>query len=315
MATVKFYNTNPVVTSYTDYYPFGYPMPNRNWSGTDYRFGFNGQEKDNEIYGEGKSYTAEFWQYDSRLGRRWNLDPVQKPNESPYATFANNPIWFTDIVGKDTSFGNDNQARQDFLKAYNTVNTTISDLESEIQGYQNQLSSGTLNKHETRATKNAKAEAEANLTEWNKLKSDFTYILTSKVVFHYNSDTKELKKNENGKITSGHITGSGTEMTGDVYISIRPGYDDYVIHEGRHCNQALQRTNHRPVLEIEREAFLYQKIYNAQGVYDLIENARILEYKDPTSKYSDPNNRPLFYDLDDAIKYIYKDLIESENKK
>jgi len=92
----------PQVVSFTDYYPFGFPMAERSGNLSGYRFGFNGQEKDNEVYGEGKSYTAEFWQYDSRLGRRWNVDPVTKPNESPYATFANNPIWFTDKVGLDT---------------------------------------------------------------------------------------------------------------------------------------------------------------------------------------------------------------------
>src|SRR5690606_18721571 len=41
-----------------------------------YKYGFNGQEKDNEVYGDGNSYTAEFWQYDPRLGRRWNVDPL-----------------------------------------------------------------------------------------------------------------------------------------------------------------------------------------------------------------------------------------------
>jgi hypothetical protein len=40
-----------------------------------YRFGFNGQEKVNEIAGVGNHNTAEFWEYDTRLGRRWNLDP------------------------------------------------------------------------------------------------------------------------------------------------------------------------------------------------------------------------------------------------
>ena len=48
----------------------------------NYRFGFNGQEKDDEIFGStGTSYTAEFWQYDARIGRRWNVDPVDKPWE------------------------------------------------------------------------------------------------------------------------------------------------------------------------------------------------------------------------------------------
>ncbi|MGQ3085725.1 MAG: hypothetical protein ACT6RA_01130, partial [Flavobacterium sp.] len=72
-----------------------------------YRYGFNGQMKDDEVYGvEGTSYTAEYWQYDSRLGRRWNVDPVVKYHESPYAAFANNPIWFADPNGADTTITN-----------------------------------------------------------------------------------------------------------------------------------------------------------------------------------------------------------------
>jgi hypothetical protein len=54
------------------------------------------------VYGEGKSYTAEFWQYDSRLGRRWNLDPVIKPSLSTFSTFANNPIIYKDFFGLDS---------------------------------------------------------------------------------------------------------------------------------------------------------------------------------------------------------------------
>lgn len=64
------------------------------------RFGFNGQEKDDEINGAtGTSYTAEFWQYDSRIGRRWNLDPVDQISISNYATFRLNPIWMVDPKG------------------------------------------------------------------------------------------------------------------------------------------------------------------------------------------------------------------------
>ena len=43
--------------------------------------------------------TAEFWEYDSRTGRRWNLDPIIKPNISQYATFDNNPIFYVDVKG------------------------------------------------------------------------------------------------------------------------------------------------------------------------------------------------------------------------
>ena len=53
------------------------------------------------MLGNGASFSAEFWQYDSRLGRRWNVDPVFKEYESPYACFAGNPVWFADTRGKD----------------------------------------------------------------------------------------------------------------------------------------------------------------------------------------------------------------------
>jgi RHS repeat-associated protein len=77
-------------------------MPTRHESSAGYRYGFQKQEKDNEIAGEGNSYTAKFWQYDSRLGRRWNIDPVVKHHESSYATFSNNPIFLIDPTGADT---------------------------------------------------------------------------------------------------------------------------------------------------------------------------------------------------------------------
>ncbi len=77
-------------------------QPGRNFNSSEYRFGFQGQEKDDEISGVGNSYTAQFWQYDPRLGRRWNIDPVIKEWESSYACFANNPILFVDPFGLDT---------------------------------------------------------------------------------------------------------------------------------------------------------------------------------------------------------------------
>ncbi len=76
-------------------------MPGRTLTAANYRYGFNGQEKDNEISGEGNAYTAEFWEYDSRIGRRWNVDPVVKPWESPYVAFNNNPNIMIDPDGRD----------------------------------------------------------------------------------------------------------------------------------------------------------------------------------------------------------------------
>lgn len=83
-----------------DYYPFGMQMPGRKYTAAGaYRYGFNGQENSVEI-AEGLT-TAMFWEYDSRIGRRWNMDPVNKEYESPYSCFKNNPILLTDILGND----------------------------------------------------------------------------------------------------------------------------------------------------------------------------------------------------------------------
>jgi hypothetical protein len=67
-----------------------------------YRFGYNGQEKVDEIAGAGNHNTAEFWEYDTRLGRRWNRDPKPNLSVSDYACFNNNPILNIDIKGDTT---------------------------------------------------------------------------------------------------------------------------------------------------------------------------------------------------------------------
>ncbi|MBI1308197.1 MAG: hypothetical protein GC181_16465, partial [Bacteroidetes bacterium] len=61
---VQYYEAQ--VVSISDYYPFGMMMHDRSYSNAnkDYRFGFNGQERDDEVSGKSNSMTAEFWQYD-----------------------------------------------------------------------------------------------------------------------------------------------------------------------------------------------------------------------------------------------------------
>ena len=94
----------------------------------EYRYGMNTQEKDNEIYGEGNSYTAEYWQYDARLGRRWNVDPVVKEWESGYATFHNNPIICVDIKGDDPTTNNKkgDRSMKKYERKYNKAAEEIS---------------------------------------------------------------------------------------------------------------------------------------------------------------------------------------------
>ena len=74
-------------------------MAGRGFSGS-YRFGYQGSEKDNEVAGDGNSYTTEFRQLDPRLGRWFSVDPVFQPWQSPYTSMDNNPIQYTDVTGQ-----------------------------------------------------------------------------------------------------------------------------------------------------------------------------------------------------------------------
>uniref|UniRef100_UPI002ED1D933 RHS repeat domain-containing protein n=1 Tax=Flavobacterium sp. C4GT6 TaxID=3103818 RepID=UPI002ED1D933 len=84
-----------------DYYPFGMQMPNRFYNGTDYRYGFNGKEKDDEIKGLGAQYDYGFRIYDSRIGRFLSTDPLFAgyPYYTPYQFAGNRPIWAVDLDG------------------------------------------------------------------------------------------------------------------------------------------------------------------------------------------------------------------------
>ena len=78
-------------------------MPGRSFNSGDYRYGFNGMEKDDEIKNLGGT-SLDFGSrvYDPRLGRWLSLDPLQAklPYLTPYNFVANNPIRFIDVDGQ-----------------------------------------------------------------------------------------------------------------------------------------------------------------------------------------------------------------------
>lgn len=76
-----------------DHYPFGMLLPGRHANTSDYRYGFQGQEMDDELKGEGNSANFMHRMYDPRVGRFLSLDPLsaQYPHNSPFA-FAENRV-------------------------------------------------------------------------------------------------------------------------------------------------------------------------------------------------------------------------------
>jgi RHS repeat-associated protein len=70
-------------------------------SSSDYRFGFNGKEKDNEVSGEGDIQDYGMRIYDNRLGRFLSVDQLTKgyPMLTPYQFASNTPIIAIDMDG------------------------------------------------------------------------------------------------------------------------------------------------------------------------------------------------------------------------
>jgi RHS repeat-associated protein len=96
------------VLSFSDYYVFGMQMPGRNASTSDYRYGFQGQETDDEITGSESHVSYKYRVHDARLGRFLSIDPLAPdyPHNSPYAFSENRVIDGTDLEGTEWKVAN-----------------------------------------------------------------------------------------------------------------------------------------------------------------------------------------------------------------
>jgi len=88
------------IKAYSDYYPYGMLLDNRNGS-NGYRFGFQGQEKDDKVKGNYNSINYKYRVHDPRLGRFFAVDPLSSkyPHNSTYAFSENNVIDAIELEG------------------------------------------------------------------------------------------------------------------------------------------------------------------------------------------------------------------------
>jgi len=84
-----------------------------------YRFGFQGQEKDDEIKGSGNSYDFGARMYDPRIGRWMSPDPLASkyPALSPYTFVGNMPIRAIDEDGRDIVIIGSKEYQQQILES------------------------------------------------------------------------------------------------------------------------------------------------------------------------------------------------------
>ena len=104
----------------------------------NHSYNFQGQESDNEVKGEGNSYTTMFRQLDPRIGRWLSLDPEMKKyaSKTPYMTFSNNPIIMIDHKGDDDYFHADGTFSQKVNETFDVKGNTQK-LEGMIKDFNN----------------------------------------------------------------------------------------------------------------------------------------------------------------------------------
>src|SRR5690606_14913085 len=76
-------------------------MPGRHANTSDYRYGFQGQEMDDELKGEGNSVNYRYRMHDPRVGRFFTPDPLthQYPWYTPYSFSGNKVIHAIELEG------------------------------------------------------------------------------------------------------------------------------------------------------------------------------------------------------------------------
>jgi RHS repeat-associated protein len=73
-----------------------------------YRYGFQGQERDDELKGEGNSYNYTFRMHDPRIGRFFTIDPLaaKYPWYTPYQFSGNKVIHMVELEGLEEALPN-----------------------------------------------------------------------------------------------------------------------------------------------------------------------------------------------------------------
>ena len=91
---------------------------------SDYRYGFQGQEKDDEVKGEGNSVNYKYRMHDPRIGRFFAIDPLASkyPHNSPYAFSENRVIDGVELEGLEVVLIHGTRQSDSDLFDENTVN-------------------------------------------------------------------------------------------------------------------------------------------------------------------------------------------------
>ena len=123
----------PIVTTISQFIPRSgrMVMEARTGSAEGYRFGFQGQETDDEVYGSENTVSFKYRVHDARIGRFLSIDPLtaKYPFYSPYAFSGNRVIDMVELEGLEPVKGDLNYGSNVVLSLMGNLNSDLTSAE------------------------------------------------------------------------------------------------------------------------------------------------------------------------------------------
>jgi len=275
----------------------GMMMKGRNYqAGTSsYRYSINGQEVEFDL---NKNITsALYWEYDSRIGRRWNVDPLTSHHKqiglSPYNAFSNNPIQYFDPKGMIWEDPKDAKRLNKF------INDRIESINKDNTEIQAQIDKGGLSEKKLAKLQDKLNNNSSKIENLNQSLADVKSIGEAKETYRLTgpsqtNGTHRVIKGSDGSI---NIEGSSTGLH---------------IHEIRHIGQSIESggVKFNSSGELLNAASVingdYSKIYNNEINAYQVQYSFDGSYPGGASSLKDINTKSLRDLKDDDGNYTYR---------
>jgi RHS repeat-associated protein len=240
-----------VVLTANDHYPYGMMMPGRNYNKpgvTDYRYGFNGKENDNEVKNvEGGQQDYGMRIYDPRLGRFLSVDPItaKYPELTPFQFASNTPVQAIDLDGLEkyvvvNNYDKYGRVTKIRVESIVTIAKKAIDQDFKIRGSNNDLTKKTIYIQHRR---NGQFIAPDNSRNGELTKSELLAYNTSIVTQNYSTNF-----DKNNGIAGGDEKFMGSDFltsNGRVAYSYLMGSEEGVTHNYKEGERSFE--NSRPI--------------------------------------------------------------------